>query len=352
VSTGASAPGRENLAREGAAESLLRLAAPGMAGADRAAAALALARVDLTGHGGEGIEELCERLPFAAVAAVLEHLAGVVPLLGLFPADPGGTAERVRQGGLLAALGLFTPNARFSTLASPVQARRAGGGVVLTGRARYACEAARASLVSVDVEGEHRLWLVPHDLAGVTVTGAGRAAGWGWLAVREAVVQEEELSEPVDRASDGRMVGAVDACAWLHARAVAARCARDVRRLRRALAGTGSGCGVLSTSQLVAHELTRLEIEIGLLAAAAGFGPGFADEAPGGARTMAVLCAAANVLHRTARLGEEITTALGVALDQDGHGDEPAAVADADAHFGGRWMVEGELGRRLGLARE
>ncbi|WP_354642981.1 hypothetical protein [Kitasatospora camelliae] len=312
---------------------------------------LARRGVDLPSAAGaeEALDEVWERHPFALAAAVTEQLHGVLPLLDAFPAA-AEVVDGVRTGRLTATLGLFTPNALFSLAAPAVLGTEQDGRVLLHGRYRYATEGADLAVVGVLLDGETRLALVRHDAAGVRLRGAGRSAGWGWAELDGAVLDPAELSRPVDRSDGGPLTAALDRFAWAFSRRAVAWPARVVADLRRVLATTGEGVAALSTSQYLAHELSRLEIEVSLAAAAARLGPGFKAEAAGGRSALAVLLSCVDLLHRAARVAEDLATELGLEHSPADAADWPADALQA--YFGGRRVVENELARRMGLVPE
>ncbi|MFJ2189058.1 hypothetical protein ACIOJE_14055 [Kitasatospora sp. NPDC087861] len=306
----------------------------------------------------EALDEVWQRHPFALAAALTEHVHGVLPLLDAFDAfdavdtvDAAAEADGVRTGRLTAALGLFTPNALFSlaapTVRATLRAAEDGGRVVLHGRYRYATEDADLSVVGVALDGEARLALVRHDAPGVRLHGAGRATGWGWADLDGVALAPTALSRPVDWSPTGLPAAVLDGYAWAFVRRAPAWPARVVADLRRVLATTGEGVEALSTSQELAHELSRLEIEISLAAAAARFGPGFKAGQPGGQAALAVLLSCVDLARRAARLAEDLATELGLPNTPVDAADWPADAVQA--LFGGRRVVEGELARRMGL---
>ncbi|UED83204.1 hypothetical protein [Streptomyces profundus] len=296
------------------------------------------------------LDEVWAAEPFAEAAARTEHLCAVLPLLDLFEHDPYDCAAAVRAGQQRAALGLFTPNAPFAVTEPTLRARPVGAGLTaLTGRFRYADGAAEITLATVWSEEDEtlRLALLPHTLAGVRLFGAGRAADRGWGEATDAALDGRALSRPVSWRPDGPLVPVLDAYAWEFSRRSVTWSAKVVADLRRALANTGEGTGALSTSQYLAHELSRLEIELSLAAAAASFGAEFKGEPPGGESVGAVLAAGTELLWRTVRIAEDLSTELGLVPGPVAEEGWPADVVQAS--FGGRRMVEGELARRMGL---
>ncbi|MFV2196810.1 hypothetical protein [Nocardiopsis sp. LOL_012] len=304
-----------------------------------------LRSVSGAGTGPGALAEVWERHGFPAATAVTEHLHGVVPLLDLFGDGPSGLSSDIRLGRRLAALGLFTPNSLFSMPASAVHGRAEGDRIVLAGRFRYAAGHAEVSVVQVDTGDDVRLALLPHTLDGLTPRTANGPGTEGWADLDGAVLAREELSRPVTWEDSDPLVAAVDAYAWTFVRYAYPWSLRLISDLRRLLAETESGAGadVLSTSQYIAHELTRAEIEAVLSGAAAAAGPGAKDEGPGGQSTMAVLLSCLDLLQRASGLSERMAEEFGL--------PRGSAVTSARALFGGRRMVEGELARRMGLGR-
>jgi DNA-binding transcriptional ArsR family regulator len=295
------------------------------------------------------LDELWAASTFADAAARTEQLCGVLPLLDLFNDDPYGLAEQVRDRRRIAALGLFTPNALFALAYPTIRAIRDGDQIVLDGRFRYAVARADVSLVDIELEDQTRLALLPHTLEGVRVHGAGHAEDWGWGELTGAVLQARALSRPVSWVADGPLVRTLDDYGWEFARRSSSWTTRIIADLRRVLANTGVGTEALSTSQYIAHELSKLEIEISLAASAARFGPAFKGEEPGGQAMAAVLLSCTDLLRRSVRVAEDLNTELGLWPIPGADTDWPAA--SIHAYFGGRRMLESELARRMGLVR-
>ncbi|MYY09545.1 hypothetical protein GT204_11615 [Streptomyces sp. SID4919] len=288
--------------------------------------------------------------PFAEAAARTEHLLAVLPLLDLFPHDPDGHVSRARSGERRAALGLFTPNSEFALPVPAVHAERSGDGrLTLTGRFRYASEDAELSLLWLRVVDEDatRLALLPHTHEGLRRYGAGRAEGWGWIELDGVTVEEDVLSHPVSWAPEGPLSAVFDGYAWEFSRRSLTWSAGVVADLRRELALTGSGTEALSTSQYLAHELSKLEIEVSLAVALASFGAEFKAEEPGGTSVGAALLASTDLLSRTVQVAEDMSTELGLADSAVGAAGWPTGTVQA--WFGGRRMAGGELARRMGL---
>ncbi|MFH9347845.1 hypothetical protein [Kitasatospora sp. NPDC017646] len=295
----------------------------------------------------EALDRIWEARSFAVAAALTEQVHGVLPLLDAFDAT-APLLDDVRAGHVTASLGLFTPNALLSLTTPAVRADRDGSRTLLHGRYRYATQDAEVSVVPVRLDGGTRLALLPHDAAGVRLYGAGRAAGWGWAELDGAPAAA--LSRPVGWAPGGELTVALDAYAWAFGRRALAWPARVVADLRRALARVGEGVEALSTSQYLAHELSKLEIEISLASVAARFGAGFKAEEPGGQAALATLLSCVDLIQRTARTAEDLATELGLEHAPADAADWPDAALQA--YFGGRRVVENELARRMGLVPE
>ncbi|MCL7456336.1 hypothetical protein M8I35_03950 [Micromonospora sp. MSM11] len=272
--------------------------------------------------------------------AVLEHACGVRPLLDLLAGAGHPTVAAVRAGDLPCALALFTPDATLALPVPGVRARSGPDGFVLDGRYRYGSPAGAALLVAEAADGP-RLCLLRHDEPGVRTTGPD---GWGWAELTGVTVDPALVSGPVSWHPAGPLLAVVDAYAWAYAPVVAAHAAATVAQLRRELADPA--VGVLAASQYLAHELTRLDIELALLSSAARFGPRLRGGEAGGTAVVAVLTACATLTHRTAQVAADFATELGV---PGGAAADPAWRVAVQAAFGGRRMVEGELARRMGL---
>lgn len=275
--------------------------------------------------------------PFSAAAAVAEHVWGVLPLLYLLDADRHPAVVAARAGDLPTALAVFTPNAELAWSVPPVRARWQGGRVVLSGRFRVGFPAAAALVTAVTEDGATVLCLV---------TPAG--AQPGWVELTSVEVQDVLVSSPLSASDITVLTGAVDDYAWVYAGTVQRHAARMVADLRRALASTVAGSQPLSASQYLAHELTRLDIELSMLGDAARSGAGFRGEPAGGQAVSAVLAACTDLAYRTAAVVEDFTTQLGLPPPADVSWSTEAL----QGHFGGRRMAEAELARRMGLLTE
>lgn len=287
---------------------------------------------------------------FADAAAAIEHEHAVVPLLDLFDADFQGLHAAVRTGELRAALGLFTPNARFSARAAALTGIQEGDRVTIEGRVRRADTPSDVTLIAVATGELTRLALLSHSLPGVHVHGASDTGrGSGHLVVEKASLPLTALSRPVSWDGEGELVTVLDAFAWQFARHAAGFGIRLIGDLRRVLAATGEGREALSTSQYTSHEISRLEIEATLASAAAAHGAGLKGMAGGGQAVTAVLLACLDVLRRSTALADDLCAEFGLPPVA---GFDASASAVARTFFGGRRMVEGELAHRMGLTAE
>ncbi|MBW4721870.1 hypothetical protein [Saccharothrix obliqua] len=270
-------------------------------------------------------------VPFVVAAAANEHLNGVRPLLAEFRDHP--TLVAARAGRLPTALAAFTANAALAWGEPAVHAREEGGRVVLAGRFRVAFPGAAAVVVTGFADGT-RLCLVDLTARGVVVGDAG------WVDVTDVVVDPALVSGPV-RVADpgGPLLRAIDTCAWAYAGIAWRHATAVVADLRRVLAATATSGPVFSTSQLLAHELTRLDIELSLLGDALGEHGSRVVEV-GGEAVVAVLAAATDLVHRTGAVAADLVADLGL----------PAGPVTPDGYFGGRRMVEAELARRMGVS--
>jgi hypothetical protein len=269
-----------------------------------------------------------------------ERRCGVLPLLDLFDADPDGLVAGVRDRRLVAGLGLFTPNAGLDWTDPTVRARREGDHVLLDGRFRFVDERAALSLVLVALEGRLRLALLPHRHGGVLVSGT-------WGEVTGASLRIASLSRPVSWTAGGPLARMFENYAWEFVGEATAWSATVIADLRRVLAVTASSGEPFSTSQYLAHELTRLEIEVLQAGTAARFGAAFQAESSGGQAVVAVLLSATDLVRRTVAVAEELTAELGLRRSPATDGRWPGSAVGL--FFGGRRMVERELARRMGL---
>lgn len=323
---------------------------------------LAAGRVDVpsTEAAGEWVESLTSQLPAAAALAAVEHLFGLLPLVDAYFEPLGGIAE-VAAGRQLGCLGLFTPTPELRWDAAAVAGEPSGGAVVLRGDVLLPSPASDGSLVLVRLDGgEHRLAWVGHDARGAELCGSRRggpvrADAPCWLVLAGAAVGADLVSRPVTLAPGGGYVERLEAYAGVWALA-AALCAGDgVRALRRAARTTQHRGQAWSASQLVAMEVTALEIEAELAAAAARLHLAHAANAAGGrarcggAGALAVAAAAARALYAVAAKERELRDSVGLEAGLELDGQPASGLAAVTAFLGGPLMVESELGRGLGL---
>ncbi|MEV4259095.1 hypothetical protein AB0J52_38555 [Spirillospora sp. NPDC049652] len=290
-------------------------------------------------------------LDFPDAAAVLEHAAGVLPLLDLFGASEHPLLDAVRRGETPCALALFTPGMELSPRVPAVHARASGVSIVLSGRYRYGSAAAEAALVQVGCADGLRLCLIAHDHPALAVGGAGGAEGWGWAEAADAAIDPSLVSPPVTWDAGSPLVAALDAYTWSYLTLAVAHATSVVAGLRRVLAVPDGGAAPLSGSQHLAHELSRLDIELSLLADLARLGPRLHGPDPttlvgvgasAGVSAAAALAACTRLTRRTARIADDFAAEFGLP------GGPPWADA-THAHFGGPHMAESELARRMGL---
>lgn len=266
--------------------------------------------------------------------SALEHRLGVLPLLEAF-FEPRGALDDVIAGRKRGALGLFTPTAEPGWAAAALAGEASGDGMRLRGDVRLAHSRADGSIVPVRGSStEFRLAWLDHGAPGVErrggCAGGPVAEGPCWLRVEGAEVGPACLSRPVSPAPDGELAHRLAAYAsgWAEA---AVRCAREgLRALRRAARTSG-----FQASQLVALEITEVEIETDLTAAAV--------ERTGG---LAVAAAAARTLAAVAAKAEELRDSFG--LEVEGSLSDGSAKV-LTAFLGGPLLLESQVARALGL---
>lgn len=247
------------------------------------------------------VESLMSGLPAIEACARIEHRFGVLPLVDAF--FDHGIAE-----GKLGALGLFTPT----------PALRWGAGVeedggLLRGEVRIPGTAADGTLVLVRRDGGLRLAWIDHRAPGVERRGDR-------LVLNGA--ETDHVSRPVTLAD---LYPHLDAYAGVWALAASIAAAHGIRALRRAARTSGFGA-----SQLVAMDITELEIEAELIALAASGGDGGLAAAAAASRNLAAIADKAAELR-----------GLGLEVEETSQG--------LAAFLGGPLMLENELGRTLGI---
>lgn len=248
------------------------------------------------------VESLMSSLPAAEACARIEHRFGVEPLVDAF------FDKKVAEG-RLGALGLFTP-----TPALRWGAAVEGDGALLRGEARIPDTSSDGSLVLARLDAGLRLAWIDHDSPGVGRRGSR-------LALDGAVTGH--VSRPVSLAE---LYPHLDAYAGVWALAASICAGQGIRALRSAARTSG-----FSASQLVAMDITELEIEaelIGLTAQAGG---------------LAVAAAASRNLTAIAAKAAELR-GLGLEVEETSHG--------VAAFLGGPLMLENELARTLGIPEE
>ncbi|MEU4181138.1 hypothetical protein [Streptomyces sp. NPDC026589] len=278
------------------------------------------------------LDEVWASLPFPLAAALTEHVEGVLPLVGTI-AGRSPLLRAGRAGEALIVSGLFTPNSSLSPRVASFRGHVEGSEVVMSGAVSFAALTADAALSAVSLEGRSHVFLLPL---------ADREAGIGRAERIELRLPPDHLSAPLSWGPGGLAASAFEAHARAFAPGACAAALRALGCLRRALTARNSASGVLSTSQLLAHEVTRTEITAGLAALAA--------DTP--TDPVAALAACTGVLDSVALLAQEFVGAGMVdesSLRTDPDWDPSWTTPSVRVHFGGRRMVEGELAHRMGL---
>ncbi len=288
------------------------------------------------------IEDLCQVLPSRLVLAVVDHAFGVVPLLAYFEVS-SPAIESAWSGRALASLGLFTANARFS-LGPSLTGRRTAEGVLLRGRMNRGIPEAVSTLLLVAVDDDVRLCLVPHELPRMARSAAGAPQDHGlWLDLEDVFVEDNNLSRSMTMAPREPLAGVLDAYAGAASLAAGLCASRLLRALRLGMGQRSSGGAPFNTSQLAAHEVTRMEIESELLLSALRNDRCRAPETG----AVPLLAASTKLLHRVISTADEWNIGLGLGrmLEEQGF-DVPVA---REMPLARSWMAEGELAHRMGL---
>jgi hypothetical protein len=309
-----------------------------------------------SGAAQEWVEALTARLPAAAAFAVLEHLFGVLPLVETFFA-PGGAIEEVAAGRRLGALGFCTPTPALGWEAAAVAAEPfGGGGLRLRGEVRLPFPAAEGAVVLARLAGgELRLAWVEDRAAGIERRGARRGGPVRgdapcWLVLEDAAVGRDQVSRPVSLAPGADFGRSLEAYASVWALAAAITASAGVGALRRAVRTTVHGGQAWSTAQLVALDITAVEIEAELIGVAlrGHFALAREDAArAGGPAALALAAAAAGNLAAVGARTAELRDLAGIA--PGGPFAAAGAARTLTAFLGGALMLERELGRALGI---
>lgn len=285
--------------------------------------------------GLELVEELC-RLPLEASRTVVDHAFGIVPLMHLFEED-SSQIRSIRAGRSVTSLNILTPNPDFSLCGTVVHGGVEGGRVELVGRVRVGSGRACFSMVLADVGGIFVLCLVPlqHTPDHLREGSPGTDGGY-WVDLEGLSVASTSV------AVDLNPLGALGQCIQEHASAAAYLSAAWSTRLlvavRLAMA-QGGRMSRFDTSQLAAHEITRLEIEAELLRSAVR-----RTNHLGEGRGMVLLAASIGLLLRVTRIREGWEAGLGMEF-AGGSWSQPTSAA----LLGEMWMSEGEVARHMGL---
>jgi len=237
---------------------------------------------------------------------MVEHLFGVLPLLEAF-FEPRPAIEEIARL-KLGSLGLFTPTPDPGWEAAAVEGELIDAGLLLRGRVRVASSAADGTIVLARLAGpEHRLAWVDGDGSSLDVVAAS-----------------DLVSRPVPLADLFRCLETY-AGIWALAAAI---CASDGVRALRRFARTST----FNASQLVAMDITELEIEAELVLIAA-------RSANSGLETAA---AAARILAAVIAKTTELRGLTGLEIDSPLSGN-------LIAFLGGPPMIESELARKMGI---
>ena len=306
-----------------------------------------------TGSAQEWVESLMSRLPALEACAVLEHRFGVLPLLDAF-FEPLGTIGEVASGLRLGSLGLFTPAPEPRWGAAAVEGEPSGGGLLLRGEVRIPGPSSEGSLVLARLaQGEHRehrlAWL-DHGAPGVEKRGSRKggpvlAGAPCWLALEGATVGPGLVSRPVTLAPGTDLYRHLEAYAGVWALAAVICVQNEIRALRRAARTTRHRGTAFSASQQVAMDITEVEIEAELTAAAVRGQLALAPDDPARASDLALAAAAARILSAAAARTRALRDLSG--LELDGSEDHPAGALTA--FLGGPLMLENELAHALGI---
>lgn len=295
----------------------------------------------------EWVDALMSRLAAPEACAIVEHRFGALPLIEALFEGGDDRMTAVRSSVTLGALGLFTPTPERGWGAVAMAGQSAGGMLRVWGEARVSNRMAGGTLVLVRLnDSDQRLAWLDHDAPGVEPRGSRTGgpvrpdAPW-WLAAEDAAIVDARVSRPVTLDPRGELHERLQHYAGVWA-LIAIECARrTVRALRRAARTTRSPGqpDAFSTSQLVAMDLTEIEIETELAAAAARRHFAQAGTHPSG--LVLALCAA-RALAAAAAKTHELSDHLGLTADSP-LADHDAA-ARITAHVGGVAMLENELG--------
>jgi hypothetical protein len=305
-----------------------------------------------TASAQEWVETLTSCLTATQACAVVEHRFGALPLIDTFFEGGDVQMAAVRSGVKLGALGLFTPTPEHGWGSAVMVGQPTGSMLRVWGEVRVSNQASGGSIVLVRLsDTDQRLAWLDHDAPGVEPRGSRTGgpprtnAPW-WLAVDGAAIVDAHVSRPVTLVPGAELYERLESYVSVWA-LIALECAcRTVRALRRAARTTRchGRSEAFSASQLVALDLTTVEIETELTTAAAR--RHFAQAAPHPSGLVLAL-SSARALSGVAAKASELRDQLGLAVD--GPLADDGAAATLAAHVGGAPMLENELGHALGL---
>ncbi|NDW06017.1 hypothetical protein [Jiella pacifica] len=274
-------------------------------------------------------------LPFGAAIDALGDRAMRARLRSLFPDRPETEMAFASAGTI--GFGLFTPNAQFDPAVVALIGEETPSGIRVSGRVMTSNRQAAATIAPVRMGERVHLALISPDRAAADPSHLEHPSGPAYLDFDRHHLGVGRLSRSLNWPKDEAVVAALDAWSVATAGLVATSCGAGLRELRRRLAECRTPNGVASQSQLVSHDVTKLEIEISLL--------GDASAHPR-SEPWLLLCAAARCQERFVGLVESLERELGFAWHDDG---TPWPTRADLGHMGGRRMIEGVDAHRRGL---
>jgi hypothetical protein len=297
------------------------------------------------------VDSLLSEVTAVEACAVVEQLFGVLPLIDSFFAVAGPELKAVTSGRTLGALGLFTPTPEHGWGAVTLAATRAGADVRVSGHIRIPDRHVDGSIVLVRLdETDRRLAWLDHEAAGVerrevNVGGASCDRAPCWIHVDGLTLRSDLVSRPITLVPGAGLHRCLDDYAGVWA-LVAAVCSRHaVRALRRSVRTTRlpGQPENLCASQLVAMELTDVEIEAELTLTAAERRA--AAAAPHRHAGVALALSAARTLAAVAATTRALRDRFDLVVDSPLADD--AAAATLLAYLGGPLTLEHEVARGL-----
>lgn len=271
---------------------------------------------------------------FAHRMATITETVLARPLLELLPR---ATVDRLSDKTL--GTGLLTPNAQFDSTVVTTEAAMLGDDIVASGRIRVDNVEAHASILPIQIDDTVHLIAIHHHSDGVRVvqTSNGGGARPGWLTLTDYRVDPRAMSSAVSWPDEPILKQRLDEYAVAMAQHIGESCSVGLQEARRRLATLQAPNGVASQSQLTAHQISKLEIEVDLVKDSARHD--IASPWP-------LLCAAEHARRNFIQLLEELDVELGLEWQWD------AAPWPSQADFGqlgGLKSIQGEDARRRGL---